>query len=197
RSGAPGVRGLRPPAQARGRPPPDAAPPGRGPPAAARLPDQHGGLAAAAHRRLVARATGAARGMHRLRRLRALLPRGGDHAQRRRGLDRLSLLQGLRDLRGRLSRPWCRLDGGGHRVSMRPPVGAVVATANEAAAYAAVLARVQAIGAYPITPQTLIVERLAEIVAGRDDVEYANLESEHSMFGYVIAAARTGVRSFT
>ncbi len=82
-------------------------------------------------------------------------------------------------------------------MSMRPPVGAVVATANEAAAYEAVLARVQAIGAYPITPQTLIVERLAELVAGRDDVEYANLESEHSMFGYVIAAARAGARTFT
>ena len=70
-------------------------------------------------------------------------------------------------------------------------------TANEAAAYAVVLARAQAIGCYPITPQTLIVERLAELVAGRDDVEFANLESEHSMLGYVIAASRAGVRTFT
>jgi pyruvate ferredoxin oxidoreductase alpha subunit len=70
-------------------------------------------------------------------------------------------------------------------------------TANEAAAYAAVLARVQALGCYPITPQTLIVEKLADLVAGRDDVEYANVESEHSMLGYVIAAARVGVRTFT
>jgi pyruvate ferredoxin oxidoreductase alpha subunit len=77
------------------------------------------------------------------------------------------------------------------------PSGRMVMTANEAAAYAVVLARVQAIGCYPITPQTLIVERLAELVAGREDVEYANLESEHSMFGYVIAAARVGVRTFT
>ena len=77
------------------------------------------------------------------------------------------------------------------------PRGRAVVTGNEAAAYAAVLARVQAIGCYPITPQTLIVERLADLVAGRDDVEYANLESEHSMFGYVIAAARAGVRTFT
>ena len=29
----------------------------------------------------------------------------------------------------------------------------------------------------------VIVERLAELVAGRDDVEFANLESEHAMFG--------------
>ena len=77
------------------------------------------------------------------------------------------------------------------------PQGRVVVTANEAVAYAVVLARAQAIGCYPITPQTLIVERLAELVAGRDDVEYANLESEHSMLGWVIAAARTGVRTFT
>ena len=77
------------------------------------------------------------------------------------------------------------------------PRGRAVVTGNEAAAYAALLARVQAIGCYPITPQTLIVERLADLVAGRDDVEYANLDSEHSMFGYVIAAARAGVRTFT
>jgi pyruvate/2-oxoacid:ferredoxin oxidoreductase alpha subunit len=73
----------------------------------------------------------------------------------------------------------------------------VVLTANEAAACAVLLARVRAIGCYPITPQTLIVERLADLVAGRDDIEYANLESEHAMFGYVVAAARTGVRTFT
>jgi pyruvate/2-oxoacid:ferredoxin oxidoreductase alpha subunit len=82
-------------------------------------------------------------------------------------------------------------------VSQVVPHGRVVMTTDEAAAHAAVLARVQAIGCYPITPQTIIVERLADLVAGRDDVEFANLESEHSMFGYVIAAARAGVRTFT
>jgi pyruvate ferredoxin oxidoreductase alpha subunit len=70
-------------------------------------------------------------------------------------------------------------------------------TANEAAAYAVMLARVRAVGCYPITPQTLIVERLAELIAGREDVELANVESEHSMFGYVIGAARAGIRTFT
>ncbi len=77
------------------------------------------------------------------------------------------------------------------------PSGRAVLTANDAAACAVMLARVQAIGCYPITPQTLIVERLADLVAGRDDIEFANLESEHSMFGYVVAAARAGVRTFT
>jgi pyruvate ferredoxin oxidoreductase alpha subunit len=77
------------------------------------------------------------------------------------------------------------------------PQGRSVLTGNEAAAVAAVLARAQAIACYPITPQTLIVERLAELVAGRDDVRFTNLESEHSMFGYALAAARTGIRAFT
>jgi pyruvate/2-oxoacid:ferredoxin oxidoreductase alpha subunit len=77
------------------------------------------------------------------------------------------------------------------------PHGRVVMTSDEAASYAAMLARVQAIACYPITPQTIIVERLADLVAGREDIEYAHMESEHSMFGYVIAAARGGVRTFT
>jgi pyruvate/2-oxoacid:ferredoxin oxidoreductase alpha subunit len=82
-------------------------------------------------------------------------------------------------------------------MSQTLPQGRVVLTSNDAAAYAVMLARARAIACYPITPQTLIVERLAELVAGRDDIEFANLESEHSMFGYVVAAARAGVRTFT
>ena len=77
------------------------------------------------------------------------------------------------------------------------PQGRVVMTSDEAAACAVMLARVRAIACYPITPQTIIVERLAEYTAGRQDVEFANLESEHSMFGYVVGAARAGVRTFT
>ena len=75
--------------------------------------------------------------------------------------------------------------------------GRTVLTADEAAAHAVTLARAQAIACYPITPQTIIVERLADLTAGRDDVEFANLESEHAMLGYVIAASRVGVRTFT
>ena len=77
------------------------------------------------------------------------------------------------------------------------PTGRTVLTGNEAAAVAAVLARVQVIASYPITPQTLIVERLADLVAGREDVTFTNVESEHSMFAYALAASRTGVRAFT
>jgi pyruvate ferredoxin oxidoreductase alpha subunit len=77
------------------------------------------------------------------------------------------------------------------------PVGRTVLTGNEAAAAAVVLARVQQIACYPITPQTLIVERLADYAVERPDMVFANLESEHSMFGYALAAERTGSRAFT
>jgi pyruvate/2-oxoacid:ferredoxin oxidoreductase alpha subunit len=82
-------------------------------------------------------------------------------------------------------------------VTAELPRGRTVLTGNEAAAVAAILARAQVIASYPITPQTLIVERLADLVAGRDDVQFTNVESEHSMFGYALAASRAGVRAFT
>jgi pyruvate ferredoxin oxidoreductase alpha subunit len=82
-------------------------------------------------------------------------------------------------------------------MSVAMPHGRTVLTADEAAAYGVVLARARAIGCYPITPQTVIVERLADLVEGRGDVEFANVESEHAMFGYVVGAARAGVRTFT
>ena len=82
-------------------------------------------------------------------------------------------------------------------MSAELPVGRTVLTGNEAAAVAAVLARIQQVACYPITPQTLIVEKLADLVVERDDIVFANLESEHSMFGYAIAAERAGSRCFT
>lgn len=54
------------------------------------------------------------------------------------------------------------------------------------------------IAAYPITPQTHIVERLAEMVANKEiDAEYLNVESEHSALAACIGAQATGVRTFT
>ena len=50
-----------------------------------------------------------------------------------------------------------------------------------AAAEAVKLARAEAIAAYPITPQTHIVEHLSELVAdGELDAEFVPVESEHS-----------------
>jgi len=54
------------------------------------------------------------------------------------------------------------------------------------------------ISAYPITPQTHIVEGLARIVAdGQLDAEFINVESEHSAASVVLGASATGVRSYT
>lgn len=54
------------------------------------------------------------------------------------------------------------------------------------------------IAAYPITPQTHIVEHLAELVAnGELDAEYIPVESEHSAMSACLGSAATGARTFT
>ncbi len=67
-----------------------------------------------------------------------------------------------------------------------------------AIADAAKLARVEAIAAYPITPQTHIVEHLSEIVAnGELDAVYINVESEHSAMSACCGSSAAGARTFT
>ena len=69
---------------------------------------------------------------------------------------------------------------------------------NEAAALAAKLARVQVISAYPITPQTVVVETLAKYVAdGELEAEFVKVESEHSALSVCLGASATGARAFT
>lgn len=69
---------------------------------------------------------------------------------------------------------------------------------NKATAYGAMLARAQVIAAYPITPQTTIVERIADLIAeGRWDAKYVMVESEHSAMAASVAASNTGARAFT
>ena len=59
-------------------------------------------------------------------------------------------------------------------------------------------ANVDVISAYPITPQTHIVEHLSEIVANGDlDAEFFCVESEHSALSVCVGAAATGARTFT
>jgi len=71
-------------------------------------------------------------------------------------------------------------------------------TGDEAAAWAARLSRVKVIAAYPITPQTVIVETLAKWTeSGELDSEYIMVESEHSAMAATIGASLAGVRSFT
>ncbi|MGQ9760092.1 MAG: transketolase C-terminal domain-containing protein [Candidatus Methanomethylicaceae archaeon] len=69
---------------------------------------------------------------------------------------------------------------------------------NHAVAYAVKMADVDMIAAYPITPQTTIVEKLSEFVAnGEIEAEYINVESEHSALSACIGASLTGARVFT
>ncbi len=71
-------------------------------------------------------------------------------------------------------------------------------TGNKAAAWAARLARVEYVPAFPITPQTEIVETLAGWFAdGTMQGKFTNMDSEHSMFMAAGAASASGVRVFT
>ncbi len=74
----------------------------------------------------------------------------------------------------------------------------MVVTGNYAAAWGAKLCRVEVIAAYPITPQTFIVEHTSEFVNdGILDAEYMRADSEHSAMSACVAASATGVRTFT
>jgi len=70
--------------------------------------------------------------------------------------------------------------------------------ASHAVSEAVKLAKVGVIAAYPITPQTHIVERLSEFVAdGEIDSEYIRVESEFGAISACLGASATGVRSYT
>jgi len=71
-------------------------------------------------------------------------------------------------------------------------------TGNNAIAWGVRASRVELIAAYPITPQTTIVELLSEWVErGELDAEYIRVESEHSAMSAVIGASAAGARTFT
>jgi pyruvate ferredoxin oxidoreductase alpha subunit len=75
------------------------------------------------------------------------------------------------------------------------PVGMEVSIAI---AEAARLADVDVIAAYPITPQTHIVEHLADVVADGDlDAEFVPVESEHSALSVCCGTSAVGARTFT
>jgi pyruvate ferredoxin oxidoreductase alpha subunit len=71
-------------------------------------------------------------------------------------------------------------------------------TGNQAFSQGVRLARVQVISAFPITPQTSVVEELARICAdGNLQAQFIRVESEHSSMACTAAASMTGVRTFT
>ncbi len=69
---------------------------------------------------------------------------------------------------------------------------------NHAISWGAKASDVKVIAAYPITPQTQIVELLSEMcTSGELDARFIKVESEHSAMAAVIGSAAAGVRSFT
>ncbi|HVX62444.1 MAG TPA: hypothetical protein VHC19_17630, partial [Pirellulales bacterium] len=71
-------------------------------------------------------------------------------------------------------------------------------TGNAAAAWGARLAGIDYVPAFPITPQTEIIETLAcWFDAGEMQGKFVTLDSEHSMIMAAGAAAAAGVRVFT
>ncbi len=73
-----------------------------------------------------------------------------------------------------------------------------VLTGNHAVSYGAMLSKVEVISAYPITPQTQVVELLSELVAdGYLNAIFVTVESEHSAMSACIGASAAGARAFT
>ncbi len=74
----------------------------------------------------------------------------------------------------------------------------VTVNGDEAVAYAVKQSLVDVVAAYPITPQTIIVEKFSEFVAnGEVHTEFIPVESEHSAMSACVGAAAAGARAFT
>ncbi|UCE44494.1 MAG: pyruvate ferredoxin oxidoreductase [Candidatus Bathyarchaeota archaeon] len=74
----------------------------------------------------------------------------------------------------------------------------IIDTGNHIAGYACRAARADVIAAYPITPQSPVVEQIADFVEkGEMDAKYIRVESEHSAMAACIGAAAAGARTFT
>ena len=69
---------------------------------------------------------------------------------------------------------------------------------DEAVAYGAKLCRPHVIAVYPITPQTIVVEKISEFVANNQmKCEFIHVESEHSAMCAAMGASLVGARAFT
>jgi len=83
-------------------------------------------------------------------------------------------------------------------MTLAQPIRVAALQGDEAVAEAVRQCDVDVVAAYPITPQTIIVEKLAEFVAdGRFGGEFVPVESEHSALSACVGAAATGARVFT
>jgi pyruvate ferredoxin oxidoreductase alpha subunit len=79
-----------------------------------------------------------------------------------------------------------------------PPANALAINGGEAVAYALKQIEPEVVAAYPITPQTLIIEKFAEYCAN-DEVrtEFVAVESEHAALSVCVGAAAAGGRAVT
>lgn len=74
----------------------------------------------------------------------------------------------------------------------------VLESGNHMVALAANASAVEVVPAYPITPQTQIIEKVADLISeGAMDAEYIPVESEHSACAALVAASLTGARAFS
>ncbi|ABL77948.1 pyruvate flavodoxin/ferredoxin oxidoreductase [Thermofilum pendens] len=74
----------------------------------------------------------------------------------------------------------------------------ILLTGNYAAAYAARDADPDVVSAYPITPQTPVIEKIADFIAsGELNAKFVRVESEHSAMAALIGAASAGARTYT
>jgi pyruvate ferredoxin oxidoreductase alpha subunit len=75
---------------------------------------------------------------------------------------------------------------------------AIAVNGGEAVAYALKQIEPEVVAAYPITPQTLIIEKFAEYCAdGLVRTEYINVESEHAALSACVGASAAGARAIT
>src|SRR4030043_820116 len=99
----------------------------------------------------------------------------------------------MRHLRQRMLDQCDQNGRGGGVMATRVGVEVSIALAD-----AAKMANPDVIAAYPITPQTHIVEQLAEFVAnGELDGQYIPVESEHSAMSACLGSSAVGARTFT
>ncbi len=74
----------------------------------------------------------------------------------------------------------------------------VFVSGNEAVALGVRLSRPHVISAYPITPQTIVVERLSDFVEDKSlNAEFLHVESEHSAMAAAMGVSSVGARAFT
>src|SRR3990170_3098262 len=123
-----------------------------------------------------------------------ILPRHLDSGERRQDArHRLRSLQGLRDLRHGVPER-CHFDERGREIMPKT----VALTGNSACAEAMRQINPDVVAAYPITPQTTIVEEFSTFAAkGQVQTEYVTVESEHSAMSACVGASAAGSRVMT